>query len=290
MNQLRFLKLKFSVQALEDYKVRSFIGSQIRGSIGKAMVDLFCPKKDPVCGCCTLQNDCIYSNVFKPVRRHPEFTTSPAPFVIGVDEPYRKTIKKKELLCFCITLFGERITYARQIIRTAEAVFQSGEQEFNRNFFLKSVESVLDDRELWKEGRGIEAAMQAALWTDICEKKDFKEEKDMHILIEWKTPLLTKNEEHRKWSFGEFMDAVFYRTASMIDLYESEDIEFVLPYGILFRKPYIEMLSFEEKNKMIMECRGRMARYMPYIRLGEILHLGKKTTYGFGEYRCHILQ
>lgn len=285
MNRLRFLKLEFCIEATQDYRSRGFVGNKVRGAIGQAMVHLFCPERDPVCVDCTFEGGCIYSDVFKPVRKHPEFTSLPVPFVIGVAELDREVISKGERSVFSVTLFGEAVRYKQHLVEVVKTVFRDVKWGFSKHFTLVEIFSQAEKKVLWAMEDCFEEDMiRESVWTDDFENRLEKKKRGLELIIRFKTPLLTKNNMHLTWGFSEFIDALFYRIAGMIDVYE--DREFVIPYAVLHRKPYVIATSFLEGDRFELLFKGDMEQYLPYIQLGEYLHLGKKTTYGFGEYFC----
>lgn len=289
MNKLRFLKIACRIQAKEGYSSTGFIGNKVRGAIGEAMVHLFCPNKKPQCHECGMKEQCIYSNVFKPVRTHVEFTSLPAPFVIGVEELVREDIMSGDIVEFSVTLFGKMIVYRKQLIQTLQSMFCGKRRGFSKAFTLLEINSIPDGKLVWREEiYNIDAGAEAVLWQDCFNRNVGCTGENREIMIRFKTDLITKNDIHVNWGFSEFLDAVLYRIAGMIDIYEED--EFILPYGMLYRKPYIISDIFVDSGRFEMIFSGNMEPYLPYIQLGEYLHIGKKTTYGFGEYSCFILK
>jgi CRISPR/Cas system endoribonuclease Cas6 (RAMP superfamily) len=109
----------------------------------------------------------------------------------------------------------------------------------------------------------------------------------------WKGKRLVHHPE-----FGVFMDTLFARIAALIDVYETEP--FTLPYGMLLRKPHVHLELSKDTWHRVEICQaqqtfrgycgklrysGDLHAYLPYLRLGERIHVGKLTTRGFGEYR-----
>lgn len=286
MNSLRVLKLKFCVRADKEYVSRNFIGNKLRGALGRAMVKLYCIHKELTCDTCSNLNSCIYRKVFKPLPLSGEFTTQPAPFVLEVSGMNQTRIKKGRELSFCITVFGDRIRYWEEILLSAVAVFERDKESFNRSFSITEISSAIENKSIWRRGELISEPL-AALWSDSYENtRDMNKEEEIRLMVDFKSALLTK-ESHEYLSFQDFIDFLFYRAASIIDLYEDE--EFIIPYRLLNRKPYVttEYLRKGDKNKLIFT--GRIAGYLPYIDIGSYLHLGKKSTYGFGEYTYEII-
>ena len=284
MNSLRFLKLKFHVIAKKDYSVRNFIGNKLRGALGRSMVSLYCVYNELRCEDCEMLNSCIYKEVFKPILSSDEFTTQPAPFVLDVSQMDCGFIKEGKKLSFSISIFGERIKYWEEMILSVIDIFKRNTSDFNQSFSVLEVVSELEQKRLWINGDFL-FEPQAVIWSDRRLEQNSACKKELGLFIEFKSALLTK-EDKTCLTFSEFIDMVFYRIASMVDLYEEKEL--ILPYRLLNRKPYVMMECMEKGTKGRIVYRGDIMRYLPYIELGRHLHIGKKTTYGFGEY-CYKL-
>lgn len=287
MNYLQFIKLEFITVAVMDFTSQGYIGNKLRGAIGSAMNKLFCDEEKVHCKNC--DNLCVYGKVFKPIDYHPEFTTAPAPFVIEMSEFDKEKIKKGERLSFSISIFGERVIYWQDLMEAVLYSFTQGDEIFNASFEIVKVISEMERKVIWENGNII-TIPQAVVWSDeeLQTIDDYNFDK-IKIKIRFISPLLLKNEPTKEWSFEEFIEAVFYRLGSIIDLYENS--KFYIMYGLLYRKPYIktEVISLKE-NKLELVMEGDLRKYLPYIDIGSHLHIGKKATYGFGQYEFEIVE
>ena len=286
MNHLRFLKLDFELLCSADYHSINYIGNKLRGALGRSMVHLYCINRAPICDKCQIADSCIYSQLFKPINNHPEFDTSPAPFTIGASQLNKSFIRQGDKLSFYINIFGNRLAYWKELILSVIDIFDNKREFFNRSFELLSVFSVMEEKEIWVKGDFIDKPM-ATLWSD-CKEGKYSEsyDRETEILIEFQSALLMK-EKNKDLTFPEFIDAVFYRIAGITDLYEEH--EFVIPYGMLYRKPYVQEKKLKIGKQSVIIYKGKCLKYLPYIEMGSHLHIGKKSTYGFGEYQYKII-
>jgi hypothetical protein len=280
-NTLRFLKLQITLQAIRDYKPIGYIGKKIRGALGNAMFALYCVHPVPDCEQCERQKSCVYGALFKNPEKSPEFPTFPAPFVI--DAPYdagEKVIKTGETLTFSITILGESVRWWKHAAIAVRKMFDIPEKSFNSAFQLRSIRSEMEDL-LVHNGENFVAEPMAAIWSDDPADPDID---PVRVNIEFLSPLITKNARDAAPDFGKFMDAVFYRIASMVDIYEKK--EFAVSYGLLYRKPRIhtEVLS-RDTGLPCFIFEGNLNRYLPYIDMGVHLHVGKQSTCGYGKCR-----
>lgn len=287
MNCLHFIKLEFATVAIRNFIPQGYTGNKLRGAIGSAMNKLFCDEEKVHCENC--DNLCIYGKVFKPISYSEEFTTAPAPFVIEMSEFDKESIKKSDILSFSISIFGDRVVYWQDLMEAVLYSFSQGDKIFNASFRIMKVISKLENKVIWENGNIVDYP-DAVAWSDgelqsIC-GYDFD---SLKIRIKFISPLLLKNEPTKDWGFSEFIEAVFYRIGSIIDLYE--DDRFYVLYGLLYRKPYIktEIISLKD-NKLELTLEGDLRKYLVYIDIGSHLHIGKKATYGFGQYEFEIIE
>lgn len=281
-NTLKLLKLDLHVRALAPYQSSSFLGNKLRGALGYSLAKLYCDLGEGEDGCSCLP-PCVYGTVFKPVMSHPEFTSLPSPFSLSVSDFQGKSIKTGTRGVFSIILYGYAVNYWEEMVRAAIDMFSNANKAFNVYFELEAIESSLDHSVIWREGEFFHRP-KYALWTDGVADLSASYDEEMELYVEFKTPFLDKEGEKKTLDFYELVDHVFYRIASMIDIYEGGS--FTVPYSLLFRKPKVETLLH---SKGVI-YKGKFAKYLNYMSLGSELHIGKKCTYGYGEYRMEVLK
>lgn len=294
MNKLRILKLNFNLEATNNFTSKDLMGNKLRGALGNSFVKLFCIHDAPDCAPCALYENCIYGDLFKPVEIHKDFTSRPSPFVIGINNNNSYSIRKGEELTFSITIFGKQVRWWNHIVKAVIDIFKNNSYIFNRSFKLVNISSPFEEKIIYKNNKYL-SKPKVCIWSDnkeLYKKQDNhyndSNDSDISIRITFITPLITKDKSSLDWEFPEFMDAVFYRIASIIDVYE--DGLFTIPYKLLYRKPYILSENRVKKDKCLsVTFRGNLKDYLTYIELGKQLHIGKKATYGFGEYSYSII-
>lgn len=284
MNQLRFLKMEIDLLALSDYKSLNFIGNKLRGAMGRSMVRLFYEEKGKDFKRCKKEGEGVYYKVFKPEPIRSDFTSTPAPFVLQVSE-LNKKVKKGERVSFSICVFGNAVVFWKEIILSLKDVFQQKSNIFNQSFQLIRVVSSIDGS-IFLQDEDFVSNPMANLWTDTNKLEKEAYEEEIRLIVEFKSAPLLKEETADGIDFSRFMDMIFLRLASMMDLYEEE--ECILPYGLLLRKPKVLTEFLREGDKLKLRFTGKIGRYLSYIDIGSHLHVGKKSTYGFGEYRYYF--
>ena len=271
-NILQIVKLGFTLGFRAGSRLPSFVGNTIRGAFGASLSRQCCVMEKLRCDNCDALETCAYGSMFKVQNEE----SVPNPYVISAPYPSKGDYGADDTLDFSISLFGTAHRFENDVIRAAEsmcngtlrnAVLEDSWQEYNREWSDSGAESI-----------------------EFCDVLD----------IRFLAPaeLRSKGEALKEISFEQLIDSLFGRIADIIDNYTNS--EFVLPYSLLERKPYVkaesqlESFSFSTNSQPIEAVMGSVryfgdvTRYLPYIDLGTQLHIGKKTTRGCGEYTFMI--
>jgi hypothetical protein len=309
------IKLEFGLRVTKCCTLPQYLGNTIRGVLGNAMIERFCAavaEEKAVCEVCPynaqvpiLSTKCIYASCFKSLYRSDRFTSVPNPFVINVPQIpdvhccEKRIYAKGENIYFSIVLFGKAISYAQQIVSCMK---QIPDMEFGGNrdcLELVRIPNPDKSTNTQEEDKMIASLAQVIRWEDHPISDDFPVE-ELEITFLTPVQILREHKPVCELTFPVLMDCLFARIAAMIDIYAGG--VFQVPYGLLYRKPYIQVTKVGDtwKKKVIrqgakefsgyvgtLRLQGDLSDYLPYLQLGEWLHVGKLTTRGFGEYRLH---
>ena len=284
MNTLRLIELKFSLIATKDFKSIGFMGNKIRGAIRHSMYLLHCNKNEIGCKKCNHYKDCVYGDLFKNPGKTSEFSAFPSPFVINVPFRLKEIIKEEEKLEFSIIIFGDAIKWWKQVALSVIFIFKNSSGIFNNSFKLENIYSVYNKKLIY-DGKVFLDEPYITVWTDdvVSQKDD-----EIIMVIQLLSPVIIKGEKEFEPDFTMFMDEVFHRIASIIDMYENN--EFAVPYGLLNRKPKIQTELIRQNGSVCgIIFKGNYNRYLPYIDLASCLHIGKKGTYGYGSFEYKLI-
>jgi hypothetical protein len=266
---LRLKKLKVDVAEKGVGKFSEYSGNAIRGAVGRALTRLFCVRGEPLCerGYCPRVNGCVYSTCFKPEAAFPRYCGSPpSPFVV---EPFENGGRS-----FNITLFGYAVERADEFAAAAKTITRLNGAAVE----VCAVSQVYDS--VWRYGGTPSvSAVELDFVTPALFSKDNFTAEDM--------------------TFPFFMDNLLARISGIIDCFE--DDPFSIEYGLVCRKPFIRTET--DMQEVTIRQRGfdtggfvgrtrffgDLAPYMPYIDLGAQVHIGKKSTRGFGKYDLKFL-
>ena len=296
MNKLNLLCLNFEAKLQKGIRLPEYIGNTIRGALGNALVKTHCKKGAPACAGCEHNPGCIYTEVFKAESLLADFSSTPNPYVIKAPWTGRREFPQGEILRFSILLLGGACGWFREIIAAVSTMLRGN---FGGNLAPSGQLRVFDadDKLIYDNGTllGLPCTQE---WSDRPALHTPEvSSAELHFITPLK--MLQKKELIHAPDFATFTDALFGRIAAIIDLYG--EAEFVLPYRLFARKPYIEaMYSLEQvsikQDKFCIEgmkgsivFSGNLTDYLPYLALGTQIHVGKLATRGCGEYTLEIL-
>lgn len=298
------LKMTFVAVATRDVLLPGFLGNTVRGTLGRCLVDLYCkmpPETRPenisaLCGKCAFAGSCVYTRVFKDPGGKDRISV-PNPYVIEVPFDNRRAYVKGDELTFSVTLFGYATAFAGEILAASTSMFHSRFAKQSDCFRVVRVYNGYSTGQLiMQDKRGAEVLPDPYTWSDEgAESIGFFNRIELTFLTRtkiYKNKALVDNPD-----FAIFIDSLFSRIADIIDLYG--DGRFVVPYSLCYKKPHVETrtdlkrlpLSLEKQQEdgilgtlLFTAHSGSLSEYLPYIDLGTQLHLGSRTTLGFGQY------
>lgn len=295
MNSLFLLKLNFTFTVNYDATFPGFTGNTFRGVIGRSLLELFCDKSSPQCHNCPESSQCVYPQVFKADNKSETVTKAPAPYVFEVDYTNKRNYKKGEKLHVSLLLIGSAIRYTMFFVEAMKALSKKPFDGYDNVLTLESVTDVFNNMLVYNGSEQI-CKPEPVEWTD----KMSQVVRTYDITVGFLTPtqLLKNKQLVTDIDFDFFTDSLFSRIADLCEFYG--DKEFVLPYNLIRRKPYVvsesklRAIRVNQQKASLdallgsVSFRGDISQYMPYICLCELLHIGKLSTRAFGQYKITI--
>lgn len=144
LDSIQFLRLNFSLEAVQPIVLPPYTGSALRGGFGVAFYHAVCVSEDTSCFSCDLKHRCAYPYVFDtPVppdsTRMRRYTSAPHPFVIE-PPPGGRTYEPGDALTFGLVLIGGACELLPYFIRAFEVLgFRYGLGKGRGKFRLKEV-------------------------------------------------------------------------------------------------------------------------------------------------------
>ncbi len=318
MVHLNIALFRFNLKALEPIVLPSYKGSAIRGGFGYAFKRVSCAIKNKECPECLLKEKCVYSYVFETplpsgtsIMR--KYRSVPHPFIIEPPQERRMSYKAGDEISFKLTLVGKAIDYLPYFIYSFHELGGMGIGKGRGKYELKSVENfdVLDRQTgTWKPVYNAETkvlksfnSINMNVDTDITEQNP-DDEKQLSINFDTPTRILFNQQLAVDLEFHIFIRQLIRRLSLLSYFHcgqEKSDTAFkqiiAKAQEVKVQKKDLRWFDWERystrQNTRIklggfvggITFKGNIEPFMPIIKAGELLHVGKGTSFGLGKYQ-----
>lgn len=306
---LKHARFRFTLHALEAMQLPEYKGSALRGGFGHSFRKVVCTMGPIACDACLLQAKCVYPQFFEtPITGEaPPFMrgvkTGPQPFVLNPPLSARRLYKPGEALVFELVLFGKSIEYLPYFIYTFDRLGFMGLGRGKGKFRLQAVaawhgewQQIYDLRS--KTLRDFGFATQegtAASAVPAPEKLSLRFVTPARLKVQGK---LQTGLSFRELALNLLRRistlAWFYMPGASIDwdwttiLRQANDVEML--ENKLTWKDWERYSTRQHAHMKLgglmgeITFAGNMADWLPLLRLGEIVHVGKGATFGLGKF------
>lgn len=300
---LKYLSVDLDFVALDKLKFPPFKGTTLRGAFGTAFKKTVCVTHKPLCKDCVLYETCVYSYVFEtPMSSEeglPQKTPfAPHPFVITPPIDSKMEYEQGEKLTFHLTLFGRAVNLLPYFILTFEVMGNRGITKTRGKTKLISVKQY--NKIIYTDGKFISKPQIK----DVREFLPFTEAKG-ELTMQFLTPvrLIYRGKLLDTPDFVAIRAAILRRFFWILKVHsEHTDLQGLTDwdnFGTILRKVrgiikpvMVSRYSMRQKRRMAFKgfigevvYSGSIGRYLPLLRVGEVLHIGKATSFGFGKYK-----
>jgi len=306
---IKFAKLKLHLTARDQIYLPQFAGSALRGGFGHALRKSCCAMQAQDCRACMLKTSCLYASVFETSFNHVsaggyKLSDYPRPFIIeptflnqnkfSPGEPFSCNLiligKAIEFLPYFIFAFAEMgrhgIGVDRGRYRIDRITDQFGE---NDNFIFDGASE-----------RFTGSVQAHSLNHFVASDKD-----NSKIVLTFKTPTRIKSGNHltKNLNFRLFMQNLFRRLSLLAlvctgnswglnykSLLEKAEAAVEFSESKLYWYDWNRYSSRQKKSMKLggflgrISFKGDLEEFLPFIKAGEYLHVGKACTFGLGKY------
>lgn len=295
-----YIKLDFCLLFSEKTLLPKDKVSALRGGMGEMLLRLNCVS-DRNCRECIFEEPCIVRRtVYTQMKRRPPFMQGDDSIGYLIEcENYQTEVNQGDRIRFQLTLFGNNIVYFSQYL---QAFYQLGMQGIGRErarYQIIEIRNMFGDT-IMKEGRiYMENYRAERLWDYVNRRKKELEKRDLDHKLVFCTPLSLKYRgAFLKEFHAEAILAAIFRRIMMLDYFSEIYLDMpelkILPEIVCQEvwKAEVQRYSTTQNSKVILRgIKGTMylnqipAEYLDYILAGELLHVGKNSSFGFGQYR-----
>ncbi|MBR6769760.1 MAG: CRISPR system precrRNA processing endoribonuclease RAMP protein Cas6 [Lachnospiraceae bacterium] len=275
--------------------------SAIRGGIGEMLLRANCIRNRE-CEVCDFRSECIVQRtMYSQFDNKPAFVTTGDSVGYVVEcEDYQEVFKAGDTLKFNLILFGKTIVYFNQYLQALFALGQNGIGRDYARFLIIQVkntrgQSILENTDIHMKYYQVET-----LQTYVDYRMKQIEECGYPNKMIFCTPLTQKfQKEFLKEFCMEAINKSIQRRLYILNCFEGKDIqefydeELVVPMMTeqSVREIKVERYSSRKNTKMYLKgIKGEIflenlpAELLELYFAGELIHIGKNTSFGFGRY------
>lgn len=323
MTRLNVAIFRFNLKAIEPIILPSYKGSTIRGGFGNAFKRVSCAIRNKECTECLLKEKCVYSYVFEtplPIGASimRKYRSVPHPFVIEPPPEKRRGYKPDDEIAFRLILIGKAIDYLPYFIYSFHELGEMGIGKGRGRFELCTVDSV----------ERMDSAHEALKRIYDSKIKVLKPYNPMNVGIainisgsnsderkqltmSFKTPTRISYNHHLTLVL-EFHVLIrqLLRRLSLLAYFHSGGEQTGWDFkGIIKKAESVkvqkqnlrwydwERYSVRQDTRMKMggfigdiTFEGNIEPFLSVLKAGEILHVGKGTSFGLGKYEIQHIQ
>lgn len=299
--RIRYVKLHFGLRFREDSRLPMNKVSAIRGGIGEMLLRSNCIRNRD-CVSCDFERECIVRRtMYSKFDKKPAFvTTGDSVGYVLECENYEEIFEAGDMLEFHLILFGKTIVYFSQFL---QAIHQLGSAGLGKGHALYDLVSIRNTtgQELLDGGNIIMERYEVRTMGDYV-KYRLNGHNEWQNKIRFKTPVTLKYQGRMQEEVTlEAMIPAIFRRIYMLDCFEGIDCEEMCWQGVYprvleadFRMISVYRYSGTQDQKMALRgVKGDMLlseipqALLPVLLAGEIMHIGKNTSFGFGRYHVN---
>ncbi len=306
-NPIEVNTFSFLIRAKDDLRLPPYKGSTLRGAFGWAFKSVCCSDARVKCEDCMVAETCVYSYVFETSpKRDSEmmklYPSVPHPFVIEPPLSRQEIFASGQELQLGLVLVGRAREYLPYFVLAFREMGEVGLGKGRGKYELLRIESSDNGRtvriyeqsspEIGECSEGIRA---------VPEDIPFKAEE---LVLEFHTPtrLIYEGKLSPNPEFHVLMRSLLRRISAIAYFHcgTTLDVDFK---ALVERSRQVKLVRadvrwhdwerYSNRQKQRMKLGGFLgtARYSgpwrefwPFLKLGEILHIGKGATFGLGKY------
>ncbi len=320
---IKYNIFKLNLRPEHTLTMPPYKGSTLRGAFGVAFKRVVCALRRQSCDDCLLNSRCVYSYVFetKPQEKLSIFgkiAYIPRPYIIEPPLEDKTEYKPNEILSFRLVLIGKATQYLPYFIYAFQELGSSGIGKGRGKFVLEEVFHINEDgqRSIYHINSGTLLPVESQI-IDLngAIENSLNALDSLNVLpeltIQFLTPTRIKYQRHfvGKPKFHVLMRQLLRRIFLLWYFHSDEPVDDVLGSFKDYHQRLINMAtaveaisenlkwidwerySHRQRTRMRLggftgeiTYRDVSEHFLPFLRAGQILHIGKGTTFGLGKF------
>lgn len=294
-----YVKLRFCAEMLSDTHMPTSKTAALRGGMGEMILRQNCIM-DRKCEKCRFNQVCVVRHTFySSMKKKPAYVTGPESIGYLIECTDKRTeYKKGSTFEFSLILFGDSIAFFNIYLQAFCHLGMVGLGKYKSRFRICEVRNTINQR-IVSDNNVDMSCYQINLLSNYISfrKRELKQESGVWQLT-FVTPLSMKyQQEYMERFYSEALVKGAARRVQMLDYYigiESEIPQFAeYPQitGQDMKKQYVKRYSSTQDSHMTLQgIIGSVTfdiipeQCLDYLIAGEVTHIGKNTSFGFGKY------
>ena len=313
MSSIQLSQLEFSLRAVSKLTFPRHKGGAIRGGMGYALRGVVCSDPSRDCRQCELSPDCAYSLLYEsPVPAHAAmmrlYPAAPHPFVLREPLDGRDAYEAGEEFGFGVVLVGRAIGHTPALVAAVRQLGQEGLGLDRGRFELVEV-CAIDGRGEREVFCGSDRVSAEPVTIDLpLHQRERDGSGPQTLTLDLLTPVRIKYDGHLRdqLDFHVLFRSLLRRVSALGCFYCNTGVP-VYPRDLVDAASgaetvdsslqWVDWRRRSTRQGVSMRLGGVVGRVryarvalelVPYVRAGELLHVGKATTFGLGRYRLSV--
>ncbi|RJX27676.1 MAG: CRISPR system precrRNA processing endoribonuclease RAMP protein Cas6 [Dethiobacter sp.] len=288
-------------------------GSTFRGGFGQVFRRITCSVRQAECGGCLLKEQCPYAYIFETspppdTQALSKYESIPRPFVLEPPLETKTSYASGESLIFHLVLIGRAIQYLPYFIVVFREMGEAGIGRDRRSFILDDITAIgfNEAQSIYSSRTNTVQNLDLAYSASQLMENLPANIKKIRIIFETPVRLKDGGIIVRRPEFHILFRQIMRRLSSLAYFHHGEKL--LADYaGLSERACAISLLenstswhdwerySQRQQQRMNMgglvgtvTYEGNLSEFLPWLILGEQVHVGKNTVFGLGKYRIDV--
>jgi len=315
LDSLTLAEFAIALRPESELILPGYKGGAFRGGFGYAFKSIVCPTHDTDCIHSRLGNTCVYSEVFEtPVppgsvimRKYPR---APHPFVLTPPLEPRSRFTAEDELSLGLVLVGRAIPWLAYFICTLEELGRRGVGPQRSRYQIHRAESLIRINGSGSVPRTLvyDGTQRKVMGVPhIIQAGDFPDGREIEaaVTIGFLTPvrIVCGGELASKLPFVTLFRTLLRRLALLAYFHCGQPANVEAMRGLIKAAEAVRVkesslrwhdwqrYSTRQQTRMKLgglvgqiSYEGELAPFLPFLRVGELTHVGKGTSFGLGRY------
>lgn len=280
-----------------------------RGAFGKAFRNIECRMPQIDCRKCFLQSQCLFYRCC--LRSNPGEKATVKPYIFEAPHGGPKVVEPGEPVSFIISLIGEAVEKLELFLAIFEEMGRCGLGKSRGRCYLDEVCSISDENYvpvyLKSSGHKMLNSPVKRSWSEFCEPLDRDIER---VRVQFLTPARIQNQGRLldELPFHVLVIRLINRILDLDREYCGGGLNFLVQDLVKKAEKEVHVrsqnirwydwtrYSSHQNTKMKLggivgeiEYQGDITPFIPFLLLGEYIHVGKQSTFGNGTIKVDVL-